>query len=348
MNNASFSNFNKSAHSHNITYTPIHIKIPKNINQDKFIDNKNNSFLRENSYSVYPVYLNTYSNNTIRSNNAFSSRESKDKQYRLSKSSLKNSSITENNQDKNRKSFIFNDKYFKEKKNYKNKKNKSENDFNRFLRSTTNHNYKTEIDRYKDKGKENKFTYNFIKDTKNIHYSGVLFNEDNNNKKEYESTLLSKVIDNSKKSSSKINKSLNKSSKSKTMKKKCLTNSNLSEKMNKFENLKKSESTNRPKSSIISRKGLNLDKNLKLKLKLLDCPDSFMYYIFHFAKDKQKEENIKHKIYYSKLDMIKKFRYFKKGLEKLEQRTHFELFNLQRQIVPENELKLTKKFFSHL
>ena len=40
--------------------------------------------------------------------------------------------------------------------------------------------------------------------------------------------------------------------------------------------------------------------------------------------------------------MTKKFRYFKKGLEKLEQRTNFEIFNLQRQIIPEQETKLFK------
>jgi len=340
MNDAFSSNFNKLSHSHNITYTPIHIKIPKNPNQDKFIDNKNNSFLRANSYSVYPVYLNTYSNNTIRSNNAFSSREnSKDKKYILNRSSFKNSSTTENNQMKKRNSFILNDKYFKAKKDYKAKKNKSENDFNRFLLTSSNKYNNSDI------AKRNKLTYNFIKDTKKIQYSSSLFNEEHNNKKEYESTFHSNVLDKSKKSNSSINKSLNKNYKSKTMKKKCLTN--LSEGINKYEYIKKSETTSRPKSCTC-RKSLNFDKNLKLKAKLLDCPDSFMYYIFRYAKDKQNEENIKHKIYYSKLNMIKKFRYFKKGLEKLEQRTHFELFNLQRQIVPENELKLTKKFFSHL
>ena len=123
MNDAFSSNINKLSYSHNITYTPIHIKIPKIQNQDKFIDNKNNSFLRENSYSVYPEYLNTYSNNTIRSNNAFSSREnSRDKKYILNKSSLKKSTTTENSQIKKRNSFILNDKYFKTKKITKIKK----------------------------------------------------------------------------------------------------------------------------------------------------------------------------------------------------------------------------------
>jgi hypothetical protein len=196
-----------------------------------------------------------------------------------------------------------------------------------------------------DKIKGNKLTYNFIKDSKCIEYSSSLINENLNNKKEYDSTLHSNALDKSKKSNSNTNKKCSKNSKSKIMKKKCLKN--LSYKINKYEYIKKSEPNTRPKSSIC-RKRLNFDKNLKLKLKLLDCPDSFMYYIFRYAKDKQNEDNIKHKIYYSKLNIIKKFRYFKKGLEKLEQRTHFELFNLQRQIVPENELKITKKFFSHI
>ena len=340
MSDAFSSNFNNLSHSHNITYIPIHISIPKNQNQDKFINNKNNPILRANSYSVYPEYLNTYSNNTIRSNNAFTSREnSEDRKYILNKSSLKNNSTKENSQMKKRNSFILKDKYLKVKKNYKNKKNKSENDFNIFLLTSTNLNNKSE------KAKRNKLTYNFIKDTKNIQYSLGLFNEEHNNKKEYKSTFISNVLDKSKKSNSNMNKSCNKNPKSKTLKKKCLTN--LSDRINEYKNIKKSEGTTRPKSSI-NRKYLNYDKNLKLKLKLLDCPDSFMYYIFRYAKDKQNEENIKNKIYYSKLNMKKKFRYFKKGLEKLEQRTHFELFNLQRQIVPENELKLSKKFFSHL
>ena len=340
MNDTFSSNFNKLAYSHNITYTPIHIKIPKNRNQDKLIDNKNNTFFRTNSSSVYPEYLNTYSNNTIRSNNAFSSREnSKDKKYILNRSSFKNSSTTENNQRKKRNSFFLNDKYFKAKKNYKNKKNKSDNDFNRFLHINSNLYSKS------DKIKGNKLTYNFIKDSKCIEYSSSLINENLNNKKEYDSTLHSNALDKSKKSNSNTNKKCSKNSKSKIMKKKCLKN--LSYKINKYEYIKKSEPNTRPKSGIC-RKRLNFDKNLKLKLKLLDCPDSFMYYIFRYAKDKQNEDNIKHKIYYSKLNIIKKFRYFKKGLEKLEQRTHFELFNLQRQIVPENELKITKKFFSHI
>ena len=341
MHDDFISNFNKSSHSHNITYTPIPIKIPKNPNQGKLIDNKNNKiFLRANSYSNYPVYLNTYSNNTIRSNNAFSSREnSRDKKYILNKSQLKNSSITtEVNQKKKRNSFILKDKYSKEKKCYKNKKNKSENDFNLFLQTNINQYNK------QDKAKGNKLTYNFVKDTQTFRYTPVLLNEVHNNKTKYESTLLSNFLNNSKKANFNRNKSFNKKFKSKTMKKKCRTS--LDNKMNKYENIKKSEGITRPKSSIYYK---NLDKEkLKLNMKLLDCPDSFMYYIFRYAKVKQNEDNTKHKIYYSKLDMIKKFRYFKKGLEKLEQRTNLELFNYQRQIVPENEIKLTKKLFSHL
>ena len=339
MNDA-LSHFNKSNHSnsHNITYTPIKIKLLNNSEQVKLKENINNIFLRPNSHLIHPSYLNTNSNNTITSNNAFSSRENeKDKKYRLNKSSNYNSSITENNQKKERNSFILNDSYFKAKENNKNKKNRSENDFNRFMRSQIRQYNKT------NKPKGNKLTYNFIKDTKTLHYSTLIFNEENNNKRKYESTLFSNFLNYSKKTKDSLRgTSFNTNLKSTTMKKKCVTSMN--DKINKYKNSKKNKGSARPKSSNLFQKGLNGDK--KLKIKLIDSPDSIMHYFYYFIKDKRNEDNIKHKIYYSKVDMIKKFRYFKKGLEKIEQRTNFELFNLKRQIVPEDELKLTKKFFS--
>ena len=318
--------FNKPNHSnsHNITYTPIKIKILDNIEQDKIKDNINNIILRPNSYSKHPSYLKTNSNNTITSNNAFSSQESKkDKKYILNKSSYQNSSITENNQKKERNSFTLNDSYFKAIENNKNKKNKSENDFNRFLRSQIRQYNKS------NKAKGNKLTYNFVKDTKTLHYSTLIFNEENNNNRKYKSNLFSNFLKNSKK----------------TMKKNCLTSMN--NKINKYENNQRNKDITRPKSSKTYDKGLKNDKKLKLKIKLIDAPDSILHYFYYFIKDKRNDDNIKHKVYYSKVDMAKKFRYFKKGLEKIEQRTNFELFNLKRQIIPENELKLTKKFFSH-
>lgn len=339
MNKALISGFAKSnhSHSHNITYTPIKIKILDNSNKDKSKNNINNYFLRPNSHPIHSLYLNTNSNNTIRSNNAFSSRENKrDRKYKLNKSSNQNSSIIENNQKKEKNSLIFNDSYFKTKESNKNRNNKSENDFSLFMHS--------QIKANKPKGK--KLTYNFIKDTKTLHYSTIIFNEERNNKAKLESTLFSTFLNNSKKSKiSYRTTSYKKNINSKSMKKKCLTSVN--DKTNINENSKRNKSSARPKSSNFYSKCLNADKKVKLKVKLIDCPDSMMHYFYYYIKDKQNEDNLKHKIYYSKIDMIKKFRYFKKGLEKIEQRTNFELFNLQRQIVPENELKLTKKFFPH-
>ena len=318
--------FNKPNHSnsHNITYTPIKIKILDNIEQDKIKDNINNIILRPNSYSKHPSYLKTNSNNTITSNNAFSSQESKkDKKYILNKSSYQNSSITENNQKKERNSFTLNDSYFKAIENNKNKKNKSENDFNRFLRSQIRQYNKS------NEAKGNKLIYNFVKDTKKLHYSTLIFNEENNNNRKYKSTLFSNFLKNSKKA----------------MKKNYLTSMN--NKIDKYENNQRNKDIIKPKSSKTYDKGLKIDKKLKLKIKLIDAPDSILHYFYYFIKDKRNDDNIKHKVCYSKVDMAKKFRYFKKGLEKIEQRTNFELFNLKRQIIPENELKLTKKFFSH-
>ena len=345
MNDIYFSHFNKSndSNSHNITYTPIKIKILDNSDQKKLKENINNILLRPNSHSIHPLYLNTNKNNTMKSNNAFSSQENeseKDKKYKLNKSANQNNSITENNQMKERNSFILNDSYFKPKENNKNKINKSENNCNRFMR------WKIRQYNKVNKPKESKLTYNFIKDTKRFHYSTFIFNEENNNNKRYESNLFSNFLYNSKKAKDSLkNTSFKKNLNSKTMKKKCLTSMN--DKIYKHENAQKNKGNARPKSSNIYQKDLNGDKKLKLKIKLIDSPDSIMHYFYYFIKDKRNEDNIKHKIYYSKVDMIKKFRYFKKGLEKIEQRTNFELFNLKRQIIPENELKLTKKFFSH-
>jgi hypothetical protein len=343
MNSTFFIKSNKSNHSnsHNITYTPIKIKILNDSEQSKIKDNINNIFKRPNSHSNNPLYLNINNNNTIKSNNAFSSRESKKgKKYKLINSSNQNISITENNQMKERNSFILNDSYFKPKENNKNKINKSENNCNRFMR------WKIRQYNKGNKPKESKLTYNFIKDTKRFHYSTFIFNEENNNNKRYESNLFSNFLYNSKKAKDSLkNTSFKKNLNSKTMKKKCLTSMN--DKIYKHENAQKNKGNARPKSSNIYQKDLNGDKKLKLKIKLIDSPDSIMHYFYYTIKDKRNEDNIKHKIYYSKVDMIKKFRYFKKGLEKIEQRTNFELFNLKRQIIPENELKLTKKFFSH-
>jgi hypothetical protein len=331
MNEVFFSHFNKSKHcnSHNITYTPIKLKILNNSQQDKLKDHIN-IIQKPNSHSNHPSNLKTNINNSIRSKNAFSSHESiKDKIY----------SITENNQMKERKSFILNDRYFKAKENNKEKKNKSENHYNRFMSGQIRQYNKT------NKLKGNKLTYNFIKDTKTLHYSTLVFKEEHNNNKNYKSTLFSNFVKNSKKTKDSCRNTNFKKSLNSAMKKKCLTSMN--NKINKYENAQKNKDMERPKSSNIYRKGLNDNKKLKLKIKLIDSPDSIMHYFYYFNKDKRKEENTKFKIYYSKLDMIKKLRYFKKGLEKIEQRTNFELFNLKRQIVPENELKLTKKFFSH-
>jgi hypothetical protein len=123
----------------------------------------------------------------------------------------------------------------------------------------------------------------------------------------------------------------------------------MNDKINKVENTKKNKGIAKPKSNYIYKKGLNDDKKLKLKLKikLIDSPDSIMHYFYYYNKHKRNEDIIKHKIYYSKLDMFTKLRYFKKDLEKIEQRTNFELFNLKRQRIPEKELKLKKKFYSH-
>ena len=165
---------------------------------------------------------------------------------------------------------------------------------------------------------KNEFTYNFIKDTKNIHYIlSPSHNQIRPNLYRNNFLLLSNKKFNSKKDRIifKTNKTIQNSSKNKNK------NNNSSNIFNKKERYSKT----------ICNELHNDDK--KLARKLLNSPESFLYQIYHNTLP----TNIVPEIYLSKKTMKEKFNYFKKDLQELENETYKEVSNLKKQLAVANK-----------
>ena len=316
----------------------LYLKIKNNY----ILNNKNNFILTSNPNFFYSTSINT---NEYKKNKTFSGIERQKNYY--------NNSYSEIKRIKKRNSYLINNKYLYINKFNKNK-NKSSNNFNFILDSKKNKNKNKKIFKLKQ---NSLLTYNFNKDIQKLHYSTIIFkkkeiikNKNIVNLKNLENNFTNLITDYSYKT--KNNKNLRKDLIKRNTNQKLNFKSTISNKMDISEkderNIYKTKSDNNNLYDNNVLKKIKSKTNSKICHKLIDSPDSMFYYIFRLIKDKQNEDNLKQKIYYSKLDMTKKFRYFKKGLEKLEQRTNFEIFNLQRQIIPEQETKLTKKIISNL
>ena len=304
---------NLSRNSNIKMYTPIKIKKNENIKNEKYY------LFKANTPHIYSNYLNKYDKNIIKSNNKFSKSIDKQK-YKLSQNNKENIRIlTTNNIN-----IILNRKSTSINRIKKNKRNLNLNllidDNQRY--NNTNNNLK------------NRFTYNFVKDTQKIHCSTIVFKRKNKNKNDLnKNNFHSTVISNLNSDSKKIKKNNNKKIVKKYLIKKELNNNNYS----------LSSNSKKIKSDGKSR-NLETRNILNFKNKLINSPDSIFYYIYNFINKQKNIDNLEHKIYYSKIDMKKKFRYYKKDLEKLEQGTNNELYNLKRQIVPEQENRFIKKY----
>ena len=312
--------------------TPIKIK------NNYILENKNNFILTSNPYCFYSTSINTKGNK----NNKTLPRSERKKDY--------NSLSSEIKKIKKKNLYLINYKYSDINKLNKSK-NKNINNIN-FILYLKKNKYKN---RKIYKLKQNSLlTYNFNKDTQKVHYSTIIFkkkeitkNKNIQNTKNFENYLTNFITDYTDKTNN--NKNLKKYSIKRNSNNKLNYKNDINNKIE--ENEKSGRNIFRIKSNDNNLYDNILKKsktNSKINHKLIDSPDSMFYYIYKIINDKQHEDNLKQKIYYSKLDMIKKFRYFKKGLENLEQRTNFEIFNLKRQIIPEQETKLTRKIISNL
>ena len=313
-------NLSRNEQSNIKMYTPIKIKKNESKKVGKYY------LFRINTPHIYSNYLNQYNKNIIKSNNKFSEIKANNQKYKLSQNNKENTirmSKTNNiNIDLNRKSASIN-------KINHNKKNYSVNLFtDNNQRYSNNRNYKT----------KNRFTYNFVKDTQRIHCSTVIFqrkiksknkNKNSLNKNKFHSTFISNLYIEPKNSENNNN--------SKILKKYLIKKELNCNHKNLNSNSKKSK--NKEKSSILKD-----EKMINFKNKLINSPDSIFYYIYKFINEKKNVDDLESKIYYSKINMQKKFRYYKRDLEKLEQGTNKELFNLKRQIVPKQENRLIKKY----
>ena len=294
-------------------YTPIKIKKKENLNNIK------NFIIKANTPYLYSNYLKNYNKNVIKSNNKFLKTDI-NKEKNSNDNIIKIKTIINKNLD------------FTDKRKIFSKKNKfNKNELNCII---ANRRY-----RLNNNSKEKKsFTYNFIKDTQRVHYSTIIFRQKNKNKKimnktNYNSSNFSNLFNKSPISNN--IKSINENKKIKNyFIKKSLNNINsgFKEKSIKYESSEKNRESKYNKSIY--------ENSFKLKNKLIDSPYSLFYYIYNFINDKQNKDNLEQKIFYSKIDMKKKFKYYKKDLEKLEQGTNFEIYNLNRQLVPEQETKL--------
>ena len=336
MNEGFISRSNNS----NITmYTPIKIK-----NKDNLY-NKNNLVLRPNTSFHNQYYLNQNNNNMIKSNNIFTKNKIK-KNNLLSNSNdfiINNLSNKKIGNMKKRKSLSIISNNINSNKSYK-YKNKSTNNFN-LLSDMQRYKYNNNIKRKK------LFTYNFNKDTQSIHCSTIIFKKKNKSTyhRTYDSTDFLNLLNDSEKS-----RNL-KDNKNKNLKKYYILNKsrtkNMNNKYNKSSNVIKNLDINQKKRehSYNNNFFINLNNtNLNIKKKLIDSPDSIFYYIYNYIHEKNNTDYLEQKIYFSKINMIKKFRHYKKDLEKLEQRTNFEVFNLKRQIIPGQDSKLPKKILSNI
>ena len=321
----SYSNNSKTA-----VYTPIKIKGRENL------AHKNKLFFNKNAVFIYSDYLNQNNKNSIKSNNKYSINEIKErnKSSKTSRIYKMKNFLNDKTNKKERKSFSIKCNLNKSKYNSEKIMNNSE-----MKKFRSNNNIK----------EKNLFTYNFVKDSQRVHCSTIIFQNTNKsyNKSNLELENFSNIlIDADKSNNFKENKKLKKILfKKKNLNKNItinyLNNNNISKNKD-----SKIENNNYKKYYINSFN--NTKFNLNLKKKLIDSPDSIFYYIYNFINDKKKENNIDQKIYYSKIDIEKKFRFYKKDLEKLEQRTNFEVYYLKRQIIPQKINKRLPNFLSDI
>ena len=296
-------------------YTPIKIKKKENLKNIK------NFIIKANTPYLYSNYLKNNNKNIIKSNNKFLKTDI-NKEKNINDNKIKIKALLNKNMDflNKRKSFPI--------RNHINNNNQ----LNCII---TNNRY-----RINNNLKEKRsFTYNFIKDTQRVHYSTIILRKKNKNKNilnktNYDLTYFSNLYNKTQKSNN--TKSFNENKKIKNyITKKILNNNYLRPKQNliKYESNEKNNESRYNKNSIY-------ENSLKLKNKLIDSPDSLFYYIYNYINDKKNKDNLEKNIFYSKIDMKKKFKYYKKDLEKLEEGTNFEIYYLKRQVIPEKETKL--------
>ena len=295
-------------------YTPIKIK-----DKDKLI-NRDKYYFKINKIYFHSDYLNKIKNNNKYSINEIKARNQTSKTSRIFKMKML---INESLNKKKRKSFSI----------------KSDLNINKYNKEKNIN--MTEIKKHKsnnDLREKKLFTYNFVKDTQRFHCSTIFFKRENKNKSHNKSNFDLAFFSNILKDDDKSNNFIkNKKLKKFLFKNKLEINTNNNSKYKKVPNIISKLKVSKTENKKITNDDINnFNKtkiNVKLKKKLIDSPDSLFYYIYNYVNDKK--NNIEQKIYYSKIDIEKKFRFYKKDLEKLEQRTNFEVYNLKRQIVPE-------------
>jgi len=316
-------NISKSEKSHISIYTPIKIKSKENLY------NKKNFLFRTNTPYIYSNYINQNNKNNNKTNK-FSKSEIENPQnvIKINSNDYTIKILYESiNNSKKRKSFSTNSHPFNINNCSKNKSNKK--------KTILNPNYLKQ---------KNLFTYNFIKDTQRIDCSTIIFKR-KNNKSNYNSTYNTHLLTESNNS-----KYLNDNKK---LKKFLIKNklNNMSKIKYNSKNNNEINERNKNKKNYKSINNNNIDKNkinINVKKKLVNSPESIFYYIINYINGKKKENNLDQRIYFSRIKMEKKFRYYKKDLEKIEQKTNFELYNLKRQIAPSRDNKLTMKLLSNI
>ena len=176
----------------------------------------------------------------------------------------------------------------------------------------------TEMEKYKYNSSlkdKSLFTYNFTKDTQKVHCSTIILNnktthllkkanlDTSNALYLLTETKRSRYLKKNKTNISKINSNndfMNIINNSKS--KDCNITDNQIKRHEKKETKENDNFINKNKEY--------------LKQKLIDSPDSLFYYIYNFIHEKKKNDELEHKIYYSKINMTKKFMHYKKDLEK--------------------------------
>ena len=306
-------------------YTVIKIKKKENF------QNVKNFLFRANTPHIYSNYLNKSNKNSINRNNKFELSQINKEKYRHMGNSKGNKirllTTSNININKNIKSFSINttNRINKNKTKYKLDSN--------LLNNTEKYKYENDYKR------KNTFTYNFVKDTQKMQSSTIILRKKSKNKNKNKSTLnennkyMTNLIQKINKDSQKQKIYIDNKRLQNYMLKKEWKNNNYNLKSNSEKN--KSESKDKKIHFKIGNK-------LNFKRQLIDSPDSIFFYIYNFINERKINED--HKIYLSKINMEKKFRHYKKDLEKLEQVTNNELFNLKRQIIPEHESRLIIKY----
>ena len=302
----------------NITNNILSNKVPKNVSSYKI---KKEAKLFDHDFSftkiIYPY------NDISNSQRAFEINKKETKNYMKRPKSfyIKRRKKILEQPNENHKNMVFKpvfENYIMKKKlkkqndiTYKNFKNMPNNKEVKFNESFFNH--------------KNEFIYNFIKDTKNIHYiSSTNSDQRRQNSSQNRFLLFTKKNDNSK-----LKDGIIKSNKT--------IQSRPKNKINRLDKNKNDYSLNifnKQEKYNPKRIYNELDcDDKKLIKKLLKCPESVLYQIYQNTSP----ANIVPEIYLSKKTVKEKFNYFKKDLKELENEANEELAKLKKQLSMSNK-----------